>query len=262
MKRLFALFALLTVGLVPAFAGAVDAPPPAPGAPAVLVKAWTTVTAVTPDAVTLKVVEAVEWVDGTETKVPANALMAQEITAARVPETVVAKHDVAVEYGTLAVGMTVRALLRTDVQPAVPTGAFALLHAAIQVPEGPKVHPGDKYEPAFFPRLWHMRGAILGLDRVEDVNVMNLDVRRLENAAKRFRDEGVRLSNMDAYVIVPAKVVITDVDGRRIAFADLDVDDRVKVVGKVLRKEKWMLDESGEPTPTVLAKRIKVKARG
>jgi hypothetical protein len=158
----------------------------------------------------------------------------------------------------------VRALLQTDGQPVTPTCTYTALHVAIQGDEAeakPKAHPGSKFEAGFFPRLWHMRGPILGLERIEDRNVMNLDVRWLENAPKRFRDEGSRLAGLDAYVIVPDRVVITDEDGDRITFADLGVDDRVKVVGKFLKPEKWMVDESGDPTPTLIAKRIKVKDR-
>ena len=267
-KRLLSLLAVLALGLVPAFGAAIEpSPTTEPGTPVVLVKAYATVASVTTDdagtKVEFDVAEAHEWVDGSETKTLATGINGQRISAAFTPKTVVAKNDTVVELAELTAGMKVRALLQTDGQPVTPTCTYLVQHIAIQTDEAekPKLHPGKKFESAFFPRLWHMRGPILGLERIEGRNVMNLDVRRLENAPKRFRDEGSRLARLDAYVIVPDKVVITDEDGDRIAFADLSVDDRVKVVGKFLKPERWVIDESGEPTPTLIAKRIKVKDR-
>lgn len=261
-KRLIALLAVLSLGLIPAFAAAVDAPPTGePGAEQVLlVKAYSTVVAVTTaEAVTkveLEVHDAYEWFDGSETKVAATALNAQHIVADATADTRVFRNGTAVDFANLKPGMKVKAILKADAQPVSPTSMFTLLETYYEVA---KPHPGAKFEGAFFPRLWHTRGQILGMDRVEDRNVLNVDVRRLEHAPKRFRDEGSRLSHLDAYVIVPERVVISDVRGRRMAFADLNVDDRIKIVGKFLRPDKWMKDESGEPTPTLLAKRIVVK---
>lgn len=175
-----------------------------------------------------------------------------------IPETKVFRNETAVDLEALTPGMKVKAILKTDGQPATPTHTFTLLNVFFAAP---KPHPGATFETGFFPRLWHTRGQILSADRVEDRNILNLDVRQLENAPKRFRDEGGRLVHLDAYVIVPDRVVITDVDGRRIGFADLNVDDKIKIVGKFLRPASWMKDESGEPAPTLLAKRIKVKVR-
>lgn len=264
-KRLIALLALLSLGLIPAFAtavDAVDAPPKGePGAEQVLlVKAYSTVIAVTPaeagTTVEFEVQDAYEWFDGSETRVPATALNGQHIVGGVTADTRVLRNGEAVDFGNLKPGMKVKAIMKADAQPVSPTSMFTLLEAYYEVA---KPHPGAKFESAFFPRMWHTRGQILGMDRVEDRNVLNVDVRRLEHAPKRFRDEGSRLCRLDAYVIVPGRVVISDVRGRRMAFADLNVDDRIKIVGKFLRPDKWMKDESGEPTPTLLAKRIVVK---
>jgi hypothetical protein len=259
--RLLALFALLALGLVPAVGAAVGTPPP-PGSPVVLVKAYSTVVGVTSDAtgtrIELAVEEAHEWVDGTEAKTLATGINGQNITAAVTADSRFYRNEQPIGLGDLRPGMKIKALLQTDGTPVTTTCTFTLLQAWHSVP---KPHPGTKFESAFFPRLWHTRGQILGMDRVEDRNVLNLDVRRLEHAPRRFRDEGVRLTHLDAYVIVPARVVITDVNGRRITFEQLNVDDRIKVVGKFVRPALWMRDEAGEPTPTLLAKRIKVKVR-
>lgn len=262
--RFLVLLALMAVGLVPAAASAVATPPTGGGTtPVVMVKAYSTVVSVTADAqgtrVELDVEEAHEWLDGSGVKTLATGINGQRITAAVNPDTVVYRNGGPAALADLVPGMKVKAIMTSDGSPVTPTCAFTLREVWFEVP---KPHPGAKFEGAFFPRLWHTRGAILGLDRVEGRNVMNLDVRRLEHAPRRFRDEGVRLTRLDAYVIVPDRVVITDVDGRRIGFTDLSVDDRVKVVGKFLRPSKWMRDEIGEPTPTLLARRIKVKAAG
>lgn len=266
-KQLMALCAVLALGLVPAFATAVETPgaqtPPVEGestAPVVMVKAASTVVAVTSGeegtTVEFQVHEAYSWVDGAGEKTPAPELAGQRIVAAATEKSRLFRNDAAVDFAELKPGMQVKALLVTDGQPVTPTCTYMVAEIYHSVP---KPHPGTKFEQGFFPRLWHTRGQILGMDRIEDRNVLNLDVRKLENAPKRFSDEGSRLVHLDAYVIVPERVVITNAEGRRIAFADLDVDDRVKVVGKFLRPEKWMKDDSGEPTPTLLAKRIKVR---
>jgi len=260
-KRLLAIMAVLTVGLIPAFAAAVETPAPAdPGTPVVLVKAYSTIVGVTTDEtgtrVELDVAEAHEWLDGSDTKTLATGINGQRIVAGVTADTAVYRNEDRVGLDALKPGMKVKAMLRTDGSPVTPTCTYTLLQVYIEAPK--PVHPGQKFELGFFPRLWHVRGPILGKDRVEGRNVLNLDVRRLENAPRRFRDEGVRLVSLDAYVIVPDRVVITDEHGMRIAFDDLEVDDRVKVVGKFLRPSMWMTDESG-PTPTLLAKRIKVK---
>lgn len=261
-KRFVGLLAVLTLGLIPAVAAAVDAPPPAPpAAPIVLVKAYATVVAVTPvetgTTVEFDVQEAHDRLDGSTTETLSTGINGQHIVGAVTPDTRVFRNDTAVEFAALQPGMKVMALLKTDCRPVAPSCAFTVRSVNFHAP---KPNPGDKFEGGFFPRLWHTRGQILSISRVDDRNILNLDVRQLENAPKRFRDEGSRLVHLDAYVIVPDTVVITNADGRRITFADLTVDGRVQVVGKFLRPAKWMKDESGEPTPTLLAKRIQVKA--
>ncbi len=261
-KRFVGLLAVLTLGLVPAFAAAVDAPPTTPpAAPIVLVKAYATIVAVTPAeagaTVEFDVQEAHDRLDGATTETLSTGINGQHIVGAITPDTHVFRNDTAVDLAALQPGMKVMALLKTDCQPVAPSCAYTVRSVNFQAP---KPNPGDKFEGGFFPRLWHTRGQILGIDRVEDRNILNLDVRQLEYAPRRFRDEGSRLVHLDAYVIVPDAVVITNADGRRIAFADLNVDNRVQVIGKFLRPARWMKDESGEPTPTLLAKRIKVKA--
>lgn len=260
-RRWLAVLAVLTVGLIPAFAAAEEtAEPVDTSTSAVLVKAYSTVVAVTDGetaTVELNVVEAHEWLDGSGAKTLATGINGQRIVAEVTADTTVFRGDRPVELDALKPGMKVKAMLQADATPVAPTSAYTLLQAYIEVPK--PAHPGTKFELGFFPRLWHVRGPILGLDRVEGRNVMNLDVRRLENAPRRFCDEGVRLVRLDAYVIVPERVVITDEHGKRIRFDELRVDDRVKVVGKFLRPAKWMADESGDPTPTLVAKRIKVK---
>jgi hypothetical protein len=259
-RRLLMLMAVLTVGLVPALAAGQETVGADPATPVVLVKAYSTVVGVaTGEAgttVTLDVAEAHEWLDGSDAKALATGINGQRIVGNVTEDTAVYRGDDRVGLDALKPGMKVKAMLRTDGTPVTPTCVYSLLQVYIEAPK--PVHPGTKFERGFFPRLWHVRGPILGLDRVEGRNVMNLDARRLENAPRRFRDEGVRLVSLDAYVIVPERVVITDEHGKRIRFDELEVDDRVKVVGKFLRPESWMSDESG-PTPTLLAKRIKVK---
>ena len=262
-KRLLAVLAVLTVGLIPALAAAVETTPPAPGTPVVLVDAYSVVVGVTTDAtgatVELDVREAHDRLDGTETRTLSTGINGQHIVAHVTADTLVSRNDDNVGLDALEPGTKVKAMLQTDCQPVVPTCAYTLVHAYIAAPTPEPTNPGEKFELGFFPRLWHVRGPILGLDRVEGRNIMNLDVRRLVNAPHRFRDEGMRLVSLDAYVIVPDRVVITDENGMRIEFGDLRVDSRVKVVGKFLRPSKWMTDRSGRPTPTLLARRIVVK---
>ena len=263
-KRLLGVLAVLTVGLIPAFAAAVEPPPTAdPGTPVVLVDAYSVVVGVAADetgtTVELDVREAHDRLDGTEARTLSTGINGQHVVADVTENTVVSRNDDIVGLDALRPGTKVKAMLQTDCQPVDPTCAYTLLHVYIDAPKPKPANPGTKFELGFFPRLWHVRGPILGLDRVEGRNVMNLDVRGLENAPRRFRDEGARLVSLDAYVIVPERAVITDEHGMRIAFADLRVDIRVKVVGKFLRPSQWMTDESGEPTPTLLAKRIKVR---
>lgn len=78
---------------------------------------------------------------------------------------------------------------------------------------------------------------------------------------KRLRDEGREAATMDAFVTVASTVVITTKDGTKIPFSEVRVDDRVQMIGRFLRPEKWLADEAGEPTPTLYAKRIKIKNR-
>lgn len=255
-KRFLAMLAVLALGLVPALAVAGDPPPADPSAPpSVLVKAYSMVTAVTDTSVEIDVIEAHDWLDGTETYNLSTGINGQRIVVGMTAETMVLKNGMPAERSQLAPGMKIKAYLTTDVQPVTTANVFTATKLAFEVP---KPHPGKKFETGFFPRLWHTRGKVLGFSEWEGMNVLNLDVRRLDNTPKRFRDERVRLINMDAYVIVPPKVVITDDNGRRIAFSDLTVDSRIKVVGKFLRPVKWLNDETGEPTPTLLARRIKV----
>lgn len=261
-RRLLAILAVVTVGLIPALAAAEEtAGPVNPASPVVLVKAYSTIVGVTTGetgtTVELDVAEAHEWLDGSETRTLATGINGHRIVADVTEGTAIYRGDEQLGLDALRPGVTVRALLQSDGTPVTPTSAYSLLRVDIEAPK--PVHPGQKFEVAFFPRLWHVRGPILGLDRVEGRNIMNLDVRRLDNAPRRFRDEGVRLVSLDAYVIVPDRVVITDEQGQRIRFDDFQVDDRVKVVGKFLRPEQWMSDEAGDPTPTLLAKRIKVR---
>ena len=262
-KRLLGVLAVLAVGLVPAFAAAVDTTPPDPAAPVVLVDAYSVLVGVTTDdagtRVELDVREAHDRVDGTETRTLSTGINGRHVVADATADTVVSRNDANVGLDALEPGTKVKAMLQTDCQPVVPTCGFTLLRLAVDAPKSMPENPGAKFELGFFPRLWHVRGPILGLDQVEGRNIMNLDVRRLQDAPRRFRDEGVRLVSLDAYVIVPERAVITDEHGMRIAFADLRVDARVKVVGKFLPPSKWMTDESGDPTPTLLAKRIKVR---
>ena len=256
-KRFLAVLAVLALGVVPALAVAIAPPPTDPAAPpAVMVKAYSTITAVTDTAIDLDVVEAHDWLDGTETFNLSTGINGQHIVAGLTPETMVLKNGMPADLAALQPGMKVKAYLTTDVQPVTTANVFTATKIAFEVP---KPHPGERFEPGFFPRLWHTRGKVLGFTTWEGMNVINLDVRRLENTPRRFRDERVRLINMDAYVIVPENVVITDVAGHRIPFAQLTVDSRIKVVGKYLRPDRWLKDETGEPTPTLLARRIKVK---
>jgi hypothetical protein len=262
--RLLAVLAVLAVGLIPAFAAAEEPPPLAdPVTPVVLVDASAVVVGVTGDetgtTVELDVREAHDWLDGTETRTLSTGINGEHIVTDVTGDTVVSRNDEIVGLDALRSGTMVEAMLSTDCQPVDPTCAYTLLHVYIAAPKPKPANPGVKFELGFFPRLWHVRGAILALDRVEGRNVMNLDVRSLVNAPRRFRDEGVRLVNLDAYVIVPERTVITNEHGMRIAFGDLRVDSRVKVAGKFLRPSKWMTDRSGRPTPTLLARRVVVK---
>lgn len=263
-SRLLALVALIAVASVPAFAAALESAPPASASDVVLVKAYGKVVAVH-DAdgqatLELAVDEAKEWRDDSDDKQPAAGIAGKSITAGLTEETKVHRGDAPAGLDALAPGTRVEALMSTDGSPVTPTCTFTLhdVWIATEKPAAKPDKPGHGFEFGFFPRNWHVRGDILGLDRVEGRNVMNLDVRRLNHAPKRFRDEGRRLASMDAYVIVPPRVVITDAGGGRIDFADLDVDDRVLVIGKFTRPAKWVKDDDGEATPTLVAKRVKV----
>jgi hypothetical protein len=102
-----------------------------------------------------------------------------------------------------------------------------------------------------------MTGQVLSTYDSGGKNVIDVDVNRLLNPPKRFKDEGDEVADQGALLIVDAKVKITK-DGKRISLADIEADDNLRVMGKFLRPAKWLKDEDDEPTPTLRAKRIEV----
>jgi hypothetical protein len=180
-------------------------------------------------------------------------------------------------FEALKVGDQVGGSLSTTGIPT-PDSAFDIVYIwcpggkSVPVPGGdnPRVGPGAPGTPApgtkpdgpdhafgggFFRWNRTLRGEILGTDVVDGKNVINLDVLRFFAIPKGLRDEGREVVSLDSLVVVGPKLVITDADGKRIAFSDLKVDDKLEPKGRFQKEAKWLVDESGEPTPTLTAKR-------
>jgi len=117
--------------------------------------------------------------------------------------------------------------------------------------------PGGGFAPAFFSRNWKVLGEVLLTDTIQGKRVIDFNVSKLVNPPKHLKDEGAEIADQGALVIVSSKVTITE-HGKKIAFADLDADDKIVVTGKFLRNDKWLEDEDGDPAPTIRAKRIVV----
>jgi hypothetical protein len=102
-----------------------------------------------------------------------------------------------------------------------------------------------------------MTGQVLSTYEVGGKKVIEVDVNKLLNPPKKFRDEGDDIADQGALLIVDSKVKITK-GGKRISLGDIEADDNLKVSGKFVKPGKWLKDEDDEPTPTLRAKRIEV----
>lgn len=276
-SRTLALVGVLALGLLPALGVGQDpAQPPAPTPPGGVthVKAEAHVIGVEKDAegratVKLETIGGIQWPgENVDARSDATALAGAHVRALLAPgaEIFVADRPAGIE--ALANGAKGKFLLRTTCSPVAPTCAFDLLKAYVAGTPAPKPPVGPKapiepqathgFELGFFPRLWTLRGDVLGVEKDGEKVIVNVDVRRLVNQMKRFNDEGRRLARLDAYVVIGPKTVVTDEDGDRIAAKDLAVDASVKVIGKFLKPEKWVIDETEEKVPTLVAKRVKV----
>ena len=137
---------------------------------------------------------------------------------------------------------------------------------SVEPPAGPGNHPpcgpggpggpGD-FDSGFFNRIWKLTGTVLGTDTIDGKQVIEVDVSKLLNPPKRFKDEGEEVADQGALLIVTPKVKITKGD-KRLTLGDLDADDKLKVSGKFVRGGSWLKDEDGQPVPTLRAKRIEV----
>lgn len=102
-----------------------------------------------------------------------------------------------------------------------------------------------------------MTGKVLIKNDVGGKKILEIDVTKLLNPPKRFKDEGDEVADQGALLIVDPKVKITK-GGKRISFDQIDEDDNLRVMGKFVKPGKWLKDEDDEPTPTLRAKRIEV----
>lgn len=280
-RRLLALVAGLALSAAAPVAGLAAGPtpppPPPPGSTAVLVHA--TVSSNSPAAVVLTVREAATSAPLTDVKTPVPGLAGQDVTASWCPFSTVWDGARQAGFDFLKAAMPVEGLITTTGEPT-PTAAYCVVRLKTAgtttpaPPPGPGTtpgaepphppagdRPGSDFDRGFFARNWRMTGDVLGTDTVDGKDVIDLDVQRLVGGPKRFRDEGREVAALDALVIVGPKVVITTTDGTRIGFGDVQVDDALQVVGRVLRPAAWLDDSSGQPTPTVFAKRIRVTSR-
>lgn len=283
--RALTIVGVLALGLLPALAGAQGPTAPLPGTgtaplfapadPVINVKAPASVYGVMTDEagrtkVKLIVQEgAIEWPgENIDARADATGLFGKYVYTYVTPETEVFVADRPADLAALKPGVTGKFQLRTNCTPVTEgcmyelRSAFVAGVAPVKPPTPPKPE-GDKapvhgFELGFFPRLWTVRGDVLGLEQEAEKVVVNVDVRRLVNQAKRFNDEGRRLARLDAYVVIGPKAVVTDERGQRIAAKELQVDDSVKVVGKFLKPDKWIVDEADDKVPTLLAKRVRV----
>lgn len=283
-RRILLLLAALALVAVPTAALGEGTAPSTPQNPGYFLKAKGVVLTNAEGVITIKVKEAYRYGDNGQTKTAAPDFTDQVVTAKFYDYSRV---DVGTEIATPAAatpGTELYAKLGVSEGDLLPTSDFRVVNLWIQGektapkppakpetpanPEGkpkhPEVgedHPGFGFDLGFFSLNYRVRGEVLGAETVEGKNILNLDVSRVLGGPKKFRDEGREVATMDAFVTVAPKVVITTEDGTKIPFAEIQVDDRVQVVGRFLRPEKWMADEAGEPTPTMYAKRIKIKNR-
>lgn len=221
-----------------------------------------------------------EWPgENVDARKDATALIGGYVYTLVTPRTEVYVNSRPANLAVLTQGMTVTASLRTNGSPVSGSCSFELLKVYVEgdaAPAAPKpaaeVKPPEQkpeiappaahgFELGFFPRLWSLRGDLLGLERDGEKTIVNLDVRKLDNQAKRFNDEGRRLTRLDSYVVIGPKTVVTDENGERISAKELRIDDNIRVIGKFLKPEKWIVDETDEKVPTMVAKRVRVLDR-
>jgi hypothetical protein len=280
-RRILSLLAALALVAVPAVAlGQSETPAPAPPQQTFL-KFQGVVLTNAEGTITIKVKEGWRVTEGTYTKVAAPDFTDQVVTAKFYDYSKTHRANELVDNMAAGPGTELAGSLGVSGEDVLPTAAFCVLELWMpgdksatkpptkpENPEGkpkhPAVgedHPGFGFDLGFFSLNYRVRGEVLGAETVEGKNILNIDVSRVVGGPKRFRDEGREVATMDAFVTVASKVVITTNDGTKIPFAEIQVDDKVQVVGRFLRPEKWLADEAGEPTPTMYAKRIKIKNR-
>lgn len=279
-RRILSLLATLALVAVPALAlGQSEAPAPTTPQKTFL-KFQGVVLTNAEGTITIKVKEGWRVTEGTYTKVAAPDFADQVVTAKFYDYSKVHKGEVVVDNIAAAPGTELAGSLGVSGEDVLPTAAFCVLELWMPgeksatkptkpenpagKPKHPEVgedHPGFGFDLGFFSLNYRVRGEVLGTEVVNGKNVLNVDVSRVLGGPKRFRDEGREVATMDAFVTVAPKVVITTLDGTKIPFAEVQVDDKVQVIGRFLRPEKWLPDEADEPTPTLYAKRIKIKNR-
>lgn len=224
--------------------------------------------------ITFAVKEGWRVTEGVWTKVAAPGFTDQVVTAKFYDYSKVHRGSEVVDHMRAAPGTELGGSLGVSGGDVLPTSDFCVLELWMagektapppakdkKQPRVGEDHPGFGFDLGFFSLNYRVRGEVLSAETVEGKNILNVDVSRVLGGPKKFRDEGREVATMDAFVTVASKVVITTQDGTKIPFGEVQVDDRVQVIGRFLRPEKWLADEAGEPTPTMYAKRIKIKNR-
>jgi hypothetical protein len=276
-RRILSLLATLALVAVPALALG-QSEQPAPTEPQkTFLKFQGVVLTNAEGTITFKVKEGWRVTEGTWAKVAAPDFTDQVVTAKFYDYSKVHRGNEVVDHIAAAPGTELAGSLGVSAGDVLPASDFCVLELWIagektapkppakpEHPKHPEVgedHPGFGFDLGFFSLNYRVRGEVLGTDTVDGKNVLNVDVSRVLGGPRRFRDEGREVATMDAFVTVGPRVVITTLNGTKIPFADVQVDDKVQVIGRFLRPEKWLADETGEPTPTLYAKRIKIKNR-
>ena len=118
---------------------------------------------------------------------------------------------------------------------------------------------GPSLKPGFLSRVWRFNAEVDSYDAAG--NVLNCTITKITNLPKKFASQDDDIVDSDAFVLFDANTRVYDADGKRIPKEQkydtmLDNAEHVKIVGKVLRPDKWHKDADDNPTPTLRAKRV------
>jgi len=103
----------------------------------------------------------------------------------------------------------------------------------------------------FVSRVWKFVGEV---DYYEE-GVLSMTLGKILNVPRKWRTQDDDLLDQDTTVLVSQRVRVF-LDGNRVSRDELDNANEVRVHGKLLRPQKWHLDEDSEPVTTIRAKKV------